>query len=322
MRSLLLWKLLRDAIRSNTPSALLLTVDIKGSGPGKPGATMALTANGMTRGTVGGGVMEHRLLAEARRMIDTGSSSPELIRFDHMDENDAGNEESKNPPSGMICSGSQTTVILPVKPDMLESVNRIISILEDSGTGTLRLSGTGLEVSDSTSSETHFLTETGGWSYTGPLGSPDTVYIFGGGHVGQALVRLLPELGFNSVIIDERERDSFENPPSCRWITAPFNEAYSFIREGRHSWAVIMTPFHEADAEVLHSLAGIELRYVGMMASSTKKTKIYSELMRKGVTEEFLDEVHCPIGIPVGSRTPPEIAISIAAQLLRVRSCI
>ncbi len=139
--------------------------------------------------------------------------------------------------------------------------------------------------------------------------------------MGQALVHLLQGLSWNPVIIDERERDSFEDPPSCRWITTPYKEAHSYIPEGCHSWAVIMTPFHRADAEVLEDLSSKNLKYVGMMASSSKKAKIYSELVQRGVHEGFLNSICCPIGIPIGSRTPGEIAISIAAQLIDVRSC-
>jgi len=159
------------------------------------------------------------------------------------------------------------------------------------------------------------------WEYRGLLGYIDTVYIIGGGHVGQALAYTLEGLPFHPVIIDERERFVFEDPISCRWITCPYSSAHSFVAEGDRSWAVIMTPFHKADAEVLENLAGRNLRYVGMMASSSKRASIYSELLQKGVSREFLDSVHCPVGIPIGSRTPTVIAISIAAQLLGIRSC-
>lgn len=324
MNSLPLWKLIGEAIRSNTPCALLLTVETRGSGPGRPGAAMAVTADGTTRGTVGGGVMERHLISRARKMLETGTFSPELVIHDHVDESTHIEGDRSGTPSGMICSGSQTTAILPLQPGMLETVDQIISILESGRTGTLYLSGTGFTISDSFLQETHDFSITGenNWRYAGPLGFRDTVYVIGGGHVGQALVLLLQGLSWNPVIIDEREKDSFEDPPSCRWITAPYSEAHSYIPEGCHSWAIIMTPSHTADAEVLESLARRNLKYVGMMASSSKKAKIYSELTLRGVPEDFLKSVHCPIGFSIGSRTPEEIAVSIAAQLIGVRSCI
>ncbi len=322
MNSISLWSLIGEAISSSTPCALLLTVETKGSGPGRPGAAMAVTQSGTIRGTVGGGVMEHRLVSRAQKMLETGASNPELILHDHVDENNHIKGDGEGTPSGMICSGSQTTAILPLQPGMLETVNLIINILEEGKTGTLYLSSTGFSVSEHSEQTIHEFAMTGGnnWKYAGPLGFRDTVYVIGGGHVGQALVRLLQGLSFHPVIIDERKRGSFEDPPPCRWITAPYSEAHSYIPEGCHGWAVIMTPFHRADAEVLESLSRKKLKYVGMMASSSKKAKIYSELTERGVPDDFLNSVHCPIGIPIGSRTPAEIAVSIAAQLIGVKA--
>ena len=322
MNSIPLWKLIRESIRSNTPCALLLAVETRGSGPGRPGAAMAVTLNNSARGTVGGGVMEHRLAGRARKMLETGTCSPELFMYDHVDDNNHIESDRGGTPSGMICSGSQTTAVFPLQPGDLETADMIISILENRGTGTLYLSGTGFTVSDSSLQETHdfSMTEVNDWEYAGPLGLRDTVYVIGGGHVGQAIVNLLRCLPFRPVIIDERERDSFEDPPSCRWITAPYSEAHRCIPDGYHNWAVIMTPFHRADAEVLKSLAGKNLKYVGMMASSSKKANIFAELMKEGVPEGFLGSVHCPIGFSIGSRTPEEIAVSIAAELIDVKS--
>ena len=314
MNSIPLWKLIEESILSNTPCALLLTVETRGSGPGRPGAAMAATRSGKTRGTVGGGDMEHKLAARAQKMLEDGATSPELVIYDHVSGNDS------NTPSGMICSGSQTTAIFPVQPDMLEAVNLITSILENRRTGTLYLSSTGLTVSDSPAQETDEFSMSGenDWEYTGPLGYRNTAFVIGGGHVGQALANLLLGLSWSPVIIDERERDSFENPPSCRWITAPYSEAHSCIPDGSHSWAFIMTPFHRADAAVLESLAGKNLKYVGMMASTSKKAKIFEELSQKGISEDFLESVYCPVGLSIGSRTPEEIAVSIAAQLIKI----
>ena len=322
MNSIPLWKLIRESIGSNTPCALLLTVETIGSGPGRPGAAMAVTLNSSTRGTVGGGVMEYRLAGRTREMLEAGTRSPELIVHDHVDGSNHTEGSRGGTPSGMICSGSQTTVVFPLQPGDLETVDLIINILENGGTGTLYLSDIGLSVSDSSAQETHdfSITEGDNWEYAGPLGLRDTVYIIGGGHVGQAIADLLRGLSWSAVIIDERESDSFENPPACRWITAPYSEAHTCIPDGYHNWAVIMTPFHRADAQVLASLAHKNLKYVGMMASSSKKAKIFAELMQEGVSEDFLNSVHCPIGIPIGSRTPEEIAVSIAAQLIEVRS--
>jgi len=80
-----------------------------------------------------------------------------------------------------------------------------------------------------------------------------------------------------------------------------------------------MTPEHGFDEEVLESLSGMQLRYVGMMAGESKKRTIFTNLEKRGVDREFLNSIHCPIGLSIGSRTPFEIAVSIAAQLIAIR---
>jgi xanthine dehydrogenase accessory factor len=80
-----------------------------------------------------------------------------------------------------------------------------------------------------------------------------------------------------------------------------------------------MTPGHAADSRVLESLSGKKLRYIGMMASESKRKTIFQRLLQNGVPALFLESIHCPVGISIGSRTPREIAVSIAAQLISLR---
>ena len=322
MNSIPLWKLLRNSTGSDIPCALLLAVETEGSGPGRSGAAMAVTSEGKTRGTVGGGTMEHELVTRALEMLESSLLNPELVSHSHVDDSIKMKKAGKGEPSGMICSGSQITAILPFRKSMIETADDIIERLEAGITAVLHLSSSGLSISESSSEDIHrfSLHDDDNWEYTGPLGLRDTVHIVGGGHVGRSLARLLEGLSFQTVIIDQRDRDSFENPPNCRWIVAPFEEAYKHIPDGARNWAIIMTPFHSSDAEVLKKLAGKALKYVGMMASSSKRKKIFSDLQREGISEEYLRSVHCPIGISIGSRTPEEIAVSIAAELIKIRN--
>lgn len=323
MKTLPVWKRVVELLDGGRPVALLLVAGTRGSGPGSTGSLMAV-APGETMGTVGGGAMEAGLSKRALEKLRTFDRTPEKAVHRHMEGDGNSRPEEESIPSGMICSGSQTTLIVPITPSMREEADRAVKILGSGGAGTLEIADGNLSVTAGVHSDRHFLAarKGGGWSYRGPLGAVDTVYIAGGGHVGRSLAGLLPGLSFHSVIIDPRERDFLKEPPDCRWLTAPFEDAHERVREGEHSWVVIMTPEHRSDAEVLHSLRAMELRYVGMMASRAKRDTIYSDLLSRGVHKSFLDRVHCPIGMRIGSRTPEEIAVSIAAQLIRVRSCI
>ncbi|MCK4670982.1 MAG: XdhC family protein [Candidatus Aegiribacteria sp.] len=311
-----LWVLLRESLKKRVPCAFLLTLKTEGSGPGRPGAAMAVISGGKNSGTIGGGCMEQGIIRHALLMLEQGNTSPEYLVHHHCDPADHPPGEGQS--SGMICSGSQITASVPMNPEMLETVERAISILESDSTGILRLSPNGLEIQESDSLHDHSFTsiDSENWKYSGPLGLSDTVYIIGGGHVGRALAELLVKLPFKPVILDERKFQPGDSLLPCRWIEVPFIDSHKLIPQGDHSWAVIMTPCHSADAAVLKSLCGINLRYVGLMASKSKKEKLFKDLSEAGVSEDFLDSVHSPIGLPIGSRTPDEIAVSIAAELI------
>jgi xanthine dehydrogenase accessory factor len=81
-----------------------------------------------------------------------------------------------------------------------------------------------------------------------------------------------------------------------------------------------MTAGHAADKRVLESLVNKTLKYLGMIASKKKKEKIYQTLIDTGIQKAQLERVHSPIGLPINSITPEEIAISIMAEIIQVKN--
>lgn len=291
---------------------LLLAAVTEGSGPGTAGAMMAVSGSG-TFGTVGGGPMEADLVRRARTKLSKRDPAREAARHHHS----PGLETS----SGMICSGSQVTLIIPVTDRVAAAAAEAVGIIRSGSTGRLRITHRDISVDEGDPCEGHSFASNGEeWEYSGPFGTPDTVYIIGGGHVGRALARLLERLHFVPVIIDPRDGDFMGEPPSCRWIDSEWHRAHEHVPSGEHSWVAVMTPDHDHDGEVLRSLLGMKLRYLGLMAGRSKREEIYSRLAEEGVSGEFLRGIHCPIGLPIGSRTPCEIAVSIAAELIGIRS--
>jgi len=306
-----LWELLQESIRRGLPCSLLVAVETEGSGPGSPGAAMALTGSGGTIGTVGGGTMEMVLMGRALEMMGNGVPGPELVKHLHAEHGDPGD----GGPSGMICSGSQLTAVLPLRADSAPSVGSALEILRGGRLGTVILSPEGLSVEEGIPASPGFRRSSDDdWSFSWPLGLEDTVYIIGGGHVGQALAELLSKLPFRPVVFDHRMPPPAD--PSCEWRVTGYIEAASLIPPGSHSWVVVMTPDHGADREVLGGLAGMELRYVGLMGSSSKKERLFAALRGAGVSGSWLESVRCPIGLPIGGKSPWEVAVSVAAQLL------
>jgi xanthine dehydrogenase accessory factor len=97
----------------------------------------------------------------------------------------------------------------------------------------------------------------------------------------------------------------------------------SLIAEGQvtpFTYALIVTRGHNHDEEALYHLAPTRASYVGMIGSKRKIKLIFEDLIAKGIAPELLERVHAPLGLPIGSQTVPEIAVSIVAELIQCRN--
>ena len=151
---------------------------------------------------------------------------------------------------------------------------------------------------------------------------PAHLYVFGAGHLSAALVSLAKRVHFQVTVIDDRamfaNADRF--PDADEVIVSEFEEAFSGLDLGVSSYVVIVTRGHLHDRLVLERALATSATYVGMIGSRTKIAKIYAELEAGGLSPERLAEVHAPIGLSIGARSPDEIAVSIVAELIQVRS--
>ena len=157
-----------------------------------------------------------------------------------------------------------------------------------------------------------------------PIFSEPTVYVFGGGHVSEQLVPLAKKVHFKVVVIDDREifanRERF--PDADEVIVSEFERCFDRLNIGDSSYIVIVTRGHLYDAFVLEQAVKSEARYIGMIGSKKKIRTLYQSLMKEGIAKETLGRVHAPIGIDINSETPEEIAVSIVAELIKVRGDI
>jgi xanthine dehydrogenase accessory factor len=154
-----------------------------------------------------------------------------------------------------------------------------------------------------------------------PIFSEPTVYLFGGGHVSEQVAPLAKKVHFKVVVIDDREmfanRERF--PEADEVIVSEFERCFDQLNIDDSSYIVIVTRGHLYDGFVLEQAIKSKARYVGMIGSKKKIWTLYKNLMEKGITKETLDHVHAPIGIDINSETPEEIAVSIVAELIKVR---
>jgi xanthine dehydrogenase accessory factor len=152
-----------------------------------------------------------------------------------------------------------------------------------------------------------------------PLFSAESLYILGGGHCGIALSELAAKCGFHVTVIDDREEwaSKEKHPYAANVICTDYAKASDVVPDG--SYVVIMTHGHKHDGLVLRQFLRRDMKYVGMIGSKTKVATTFEKIKEEGYTQEELNKVFAPIGYPIGSQTPEEIAVSVMAQLIAVK---
>ncbi len=152
--------------------------------------------------------------------------------------------------------------------------------------------------------------------------------IFGAGHVAQALLEVMAGTSFDCHVIDEREEwieaarqkaKAFSNLS----IEAHLRNPISWIDQFKHwsldnTFCVVMTHEHSLDEDIVFQLAQKPFKYLGLIGSQTKKQRFLARLGQRGLTQEQLQKITCPMGLPIGGKTPKEVALSIAAELVQI----
>ncbi len=150
-----------------------------------------------------------------------------------------------------------------------------------------------------------------------------SAFIFGAGHVSQALARLTQLTDFYTVVLDDREEyaNSDRFPFADEILTpAPIQAAFSNLLIDEHSYVVIVTRGHLQDKVVLDVALRTPAAYIGMIGSKRKCSLIFEDLGKMGWGKEAFARVNAPIGIPISAETPEEIAVSIVAEMIQRRA--
>lgn len=153
------------------------------------------------------------------------------------------------------------------------------------------------------------------------IGRTPRLIICGGGHVSMPVIRIGKMLGFTVTVLEDRPKftDNARVAGADTVICEPFEEALEGVRGDSDSWFVIVTRGHRYDTICLESILKKTCAYVGMMGSRRRVAIVKDQLAAKGISRELLDSVHTPIGLKIGAETPEEIAVSIVAEIIRVK---
>ncbi len=310
-----IWPFIEKQIGAGRTLVLIVVTQIKGSSPGRKGFKMAVLANGESRGSVGGGLMEYNLVKLALELLAGESREAFLKRQIH-------SPHAKEDASGLICAGEQTQAFIPLGPEDLDAISRIRQAADQGQQGKLLLSDKGITFKPQRGSgSSQPLKQVEIW-YEEHIGPPDTLYLFGGGHISLSLSQIAGLTGFRVVVLDDRPGlPTMEvNEVAHQKKHIDYRAAASYIQHPHSSYVGIMTVSHSSDQMILEQMLGMPLKYLGMIGSKNKADKIFSNLRARGATEAALRKVESPMGIPIGGQTPAEIAVSILASLIKHRN--
>ncbi len=254
------WEIIAQEYRNGIACVVITVLEVRGSVPGCKGAKAVVTSGGLIAGTLGGGKIEAKAVAEAQRLLESGERR--LVEHCWNLQRDV----------DMTCGGEMRFLFECAQPQAA-------------------------------------------WH----------IVIFGAGHVAQALVSVLGKLACRVEVIDTRN-DWLERFPKLGNVTphlvADYAEGVEHVTA--RSFVLCLSKGHSTDRPVLRDLLRrhAHLPFLGVIGSASKRAVLLRELREDGLTEVLLANLICPVGLPIGSNDPAEIAISITAQLLERREAV
>ncbi len=340
-----------EELRSGSHVVLATVIRTSGSTPQKPGSSALFGEEGLIAGTVGGGILEGEARHIAESVLISGVSNHYYFNLNSDNGEDGAicggdavvlidaepgahlkaleNMEismsqragghlmttvGKDTERGMILNRNWITDnglnSLPVEfdPQSREFITTQLSGQVGSGFTEFEL--------PSTSPSLHEIV------FVESIGPLPQLVITGGGHIGKALAHLGRLLEFEITVIDDRQE--FANPENIpdadHFVVGDIGKAMSELKIGPDTYIVLVNRGHNHDTKALRLCIGSEFAYLGMIGSYRKVGIMKKRFLEEGwATKEQWSSIHTPIGLPIGSISVQEIALSIAAQLVSVR---
>ena len=320
MKTISYWKKVFSLLKEEQKVFLAMVVDHTIHSPGTTGAKLLVTENKEMMGTIGGGIMEYELVNRAQEILSNKNFIPEIHTLNH-------NKFGSGEQSGMICAGKQTNLYYVCEPEKdRKTVDEMVQVLSESQPAILSISLEGLSLQKQ-KLQNHdfqycFTQSENNWHYQEQLKNFNRIAIIGGGHCSLALSRVMNNLGYDVVAFDTRGNISTldqNNFAVSRQIIDDYKKAAPQINLPEKTSIVIMTTDVASDVRGLLGVLDNPFPFIGVMGSENKISEIKKRLKAEGIDDQQLSRITAPVGLPMVSNTPEEIAISIAAQLLQFR---
>ena len=338
------YPVLKHRLTAGRRAALAVILRAEGSAPQEAGAAAVFSGRGLIGGTVGGGILEAVVAKKAKKAL----RSKQPMVFDYSLEEDVSAKE------GALCGGKIKILIDPT-PEKDQAAWRsmgrsqetrrpglLATHIHQNKSGELTIKRHWLEgpasrrlklkppfsafkkeiLAPGGESRVRFVERPSEGLFLEPRAPLPRLIIAGAGHIGRAVCCLGRMLDFEVTAIDDRpeyaNRKRF--PEADRIIVRDIGRAVRETALGADAYLVIVTRGHAHDAEALRAAIKRPAAYLGVIGSRRKVRLMRRLFLERGwATARQWSKVHSPIGLPIGSRSVAEIAVSIAAELVKVR---
>lgn len=329
-----MFKLMAENLSAGEDLVLVTVIASSGSTPRGSGARMLIGKKGRLAGTIGGGAVEYRSEQIAAEILQNKRSGEHNFTLTKDDVENL----------GMICGGAvdvffhyipgrdQSAIVLAKETEMRFELGRAIWLISDiAKDGRLALwskpeGSFGFDIPETVikklSRQPARVKDSDIDMYAEQIAASGKVYIFGCGHVGQALVPALVSVGFRCIAADDRPEfaDRALFPEAENVMVIDLENIAENITIGPEDYVCIMTRGHSHDTVVQAQVLRTSACYIGVIGSKHKITGVQTELRKQGFDDKDFERITTPIGLAIKAETPAEIAISICAQMIEVRA--
>lgn len=335
--------------------AVATVVRTYGSTPRHVGAKMVILDDGAFFGTVGGGCGEAEVWQEAKRVLKTGA--PATVHIDLTEDPNEGGEKICGGRMDVYVETWRRADLEQLRAVLQRldesrgmSLSTVLAgddagrrmFVADGGWSTGSLGDTGLDaqvkgaapdiienrrsgvmaaVGDALEPQPRPRTAGGVEVFIEVLQRPPVLVIAGAGHCALPLSRMARMLGFSVIILDDRPECATDErfPDAARILVGDLGEQVAHLPLGLSTYVVLVTRGHKQDEAILRKIVDKPLGYIGMIGSRRRIQAVFADMERDGFASADLDKVYSPIGLDIGAETPEEIALSILAEVVRVR---
>jgi xanthine dehydrogenase accessory factor len=282
------------------PVVLATVVQTSGPVPGRIGTKMFVSTGRKSVGTIGGGVGEAQVYAQALQVLSSG-----INLFVDIDLSNT-------------CGGQMRVWLERWDKPLLPLVQQILIALEIDNPTALVTPFDQEPYLIPESINTPTLTSIG--CFIEPLEPPPTLLIIGAGQIAIALAQIAHLTEFRVIVTDDRaELLTSERFPHAVCLSASLDLALQTLSQARSRYVTLITRGIEQDIAALRSILAYSMQYVGMIGSRNRSQQVLQSLIEQGFDATQLAILHTPIGLKIGAQTPSEIAVSICAELIQIR---